>query len=124
MRKLILNIIDTVGKGDVSWSKAREITFTELESKLLRETWTNDLNEQFGNGSWSSRVGSLKVITRSNPNVLRGVVSSLIKKGIFQAWDDEVVLTELGSKALVLHLDTIKVNDELTFLDLACKDFR
>ena len=124
MRKLILNIIDTVGKGEVSWSKAREITFTELESKLLRQTWSNDLNQQFVNESWESLVGSLKVITRSNPNVLRGVVSSLIKKGIFQAWDDEVVLTELGSKALVLHLDTIKVNDELTFLDLACKDFR
>ena len=124
MRKLILNIIDTVGKGEVSCSKAREITFTELESKLLRQTWSNDLNQQFVNESWESLVGSLKVITRSNPNVLRGVVSSLIKKGIFQAWDDEVVLTELGSKALVLHLDTIKVNDELTFLDLACKDFR
>ena len=124
MRKLILNIIDTVGKGEVSWSKAREITFTELESKLLRQTWSNDLNQQFVNESWESLVGSLKVITRSNPNVLRGVVSSLIKKGIFQAWDDEVVLTELGSKALVLYLDTIKVNDELTFLDLACKDFR
>lgn len=127
MKKTILNIIDTVGKGEVSWSKAREVTFTELESKLLRETWSNYLNDQFSNGSWESLVGSLKVITRSNPNVLRGVASSLIKKGIFQTdgiGSNECWLTELGSKALVLHLDSIKFNDELTFLDLACKDFR
>ena len=64
MRKTILNIIDTVGKGNVSWSKAREVTFTELESKLLRETWANELNAQFTNESWSSLVGSLKAITR------------------------------------------------------------
>ena len=107
MSKTILNIIHRVGKGNVPWSKAREVTLTKLESKLLRETWANDLDEQFTNGSWISLVGSLKAITRDNPNVLRGVASSLIKKGIFQAWGDEVELTELGSKALVLHLDSL-----------------
>ena len=124
MSKTILNIIHRVGKGNVPWSKAREVTLTKLESKLLRETWANDLDEQFTNGSWISLVGSLKAITRDNPNVLRGVASSLIKKGIFQAWGDEVELTELGSKALDLHLDSLKINDELTFLDFGCKSFK
>jgi len=127
MRKIILNIIDTVGKGNVPWSKAREVTFTELESKLLRDTCANELNDQFTNNSWKSLVKSLKAITRDNPNVLRGVASSLIQKGIFQTdgkGADEFELTELGSKALVLHLDTMKVNDELTFLDVACRDFK
>jgi hypothetical protein len=65
---------------------------TELEIKVLQAARKTDYGDCLEGGQWSFAVCDAADL---DPKVYRGVVSSLIKKGLVTIWDDEPVKSQI-----------------------------
>lgn len=74
---------------------------TELEVRVMEAARHTDFGDCLEGGQWSFSVADA---ARMDPKVYRGVVSSLVKKGLVQIWDsepDKVVMLDPYKETMV-----------------------